>query len=484
MRWNLIERQWNWMDDGVLTYALCAMRAVWVWLLLHLAARAFTPTRGDWIALPTVFGLLALSTLLSQYGIFRMKSDAGAALLVSFGGLVAVGLALYFGIGVDRAPLWDERWLRAMPDDVATSFVVLSVAVWLWRWGILTGRELVLYDVFSFNFTIGVFAFVIALAVAFGTNLVSLYELVLPLLLFFAIGLGTLALSSLQDARRFEGARTGQQIALNRFWLGTVGAIIGALLLGGLLLTQLFAPEYLAGVLSILAIGRDWIARLLFLILVIVAFIIFAILEFFARFLPPLNVSSNVQNIQTPPSFAEQFKDLEQRATASPSPEVYLVLQTIAGILIAGAIILIFALAFRRFRYLDKEEIEETRETIFSFDLMKEQLAQLFRRKGDEDTATAPFVSIVGDDPRAQIRRTYQTLLAWATERGVPRAPGMTPDEYATRLSGALQLHSEPIALITAAYVLTRYSTNEVSTNQAAQVARAWKQIVQVDGTT
>jgi len=477
MRWNLIERQWNWMDDGVLTYALCAMRAVWIWLWLHLAARALTPTHGDWIALPTVFGLLALGTLLSQYGIFRMKSNARAALLVSSAGLVAVVLSVYFAVGTERAPLWDARWLRAILDNIAASLVVLSIAVWLWRWGILTGRELVLYDVFLFNFTIGVIAFVIALGVAFGMNLVSLYELVLPLLLFFAIGLGTLALSSLQDARRYEGGRTGQQIALNRYWLGTVGAIIGAVLLGGLLLTQLFAPEYLSGILTMLTVILGWMAQLLFLVAVIVSYIVFAIFEFFARFFPSLNLS-NLQKIQPPPNYAEQFKDLEHQSSSSPSPEVYLALEIIAGILIAGAIILIFALAFRRFLYLDKEEIEETRETIFSFDLVKEQLAQLFKRKGGKDKATAPFVSIIGDAPRAQVRRTYQALLAWAASRGVPRAPGQTPNEYLMLMDQGLHLYIEPISIITDAYVQARYSIAPIPADRAEGVMRAWQIIV------
>jgi len=474
---NLIERQWNWMDDGVLTYALAALRAVWVWLLLHLAARAITPTRGDWIALPMILALLVFSTLLSQYGIFRVKSDARAAWLVAVGGLVAVGIALYLSSSA-RVPLWDARWVRAALDDPAPSVVALIVAVALWRWGILAGRERVLYDVFAFNFTLGVLAFIVALAVAFGTTWVSLYELVLPLLFFFAIGLGTLALSSLQDARRYEGGRTGQQIALNRYWLGTVGAIIGALLLGGVLLTQLFAPEYLTGILDALAIVLGWLAQILFWMLVVVTFVIFAILEFFARLFPSFQSSARSPEIQTPPSLIEQFKDLEQRAAQGPSPEVYAVLQILAGLLLAGTILLIFVWAFRRFRYLDEEEIEETRETIFSFDLMREQLAQLFRRPRAEPPR-APFIAIVGDEPRAQIRRTYQALLAWAEARGVPRAPGMTPFEYLHALERELGVERQALAVITRAYAEARYHSAPIARERAQEVERAWQRIAQ-----
>lgn len=464
------------MDDGVLAYALAAMRAVWVWMLIHLAARAITPTRDAWMTLPTILALLVFSTLLSQYGIFRMKSDAGAVLLVSFGGLVAVIIALYLSVSGVRAPFWDARWLAALFDDPVPSVVVLIVAMVLWRWGILAGRERVLYDTFAFNFALGVMAFVVALAVAFGTNVVSLYELVLPVLFFFAIGLGTLALSSLQDARRYEGGRTGQQIALNRYWLGTVGMIIGTLLLGGVLLTQLFAPDSLAGVLNALTLIVNWLVQILFLVLVVVTFVIFTILEFFARLFPPLQLSSRLQELRA--RLFEPLPEWEQQVTREPSPAVYAVLQILAGVILAGVIVLIFAWAFRRFRYLDEEDIEETRETIFSFDLVREQLAQLLRRPRTE-SPRAPFVALDADDPRAQIRRTYQALLAWAGAQGVPRAPGMTPYEYVGALERELGVDRAALTFITRAYVEARYSVASVDATRAHEVARAWQQIVQ-----
>ncbi|MCX7840585.1 MAG: DUF4129 domain-containing protein, partial [Anaerolineae bacterium] len=398
-----------------------------------------------------------------------------AVLLVSFGGLAAVLIALYLSTGT-RVPLWDARWLGALLDDPAPSVVVLVVAIVLWRWGILAGRERVLYDTFAFNFALGVMAFVIALAVAFSTNVVSLYELVLPVLFFFAIGLGALALSSLQDARRYEGGRTGQQIALNRYWLGTVGVIIGALLLGGVLLTQFFAPDYLAGILNVLTLILNWLAQILFLVLIVVTFVVFTILEFFARLFPSLQISSRAQDLRTPTLF-EPFKDWEQ-ATHAPSPQVYAVLQILAGVILAGVIVLIFAWAFRRFRYLDEEEIEETRETIFSFDLVREQLAQLLRRPRAE-SSRAPFVALDADDPRAQIRRTYQALLAWADARGVSRAPGMTPYEYARALEREPGIDRAALTFITRAYVEARYSAASVDATRAQEVARAWQQIVQ-----
>ena len=351
MALNLADREWNWIDDGVLPYALDAMRAIWVWLIFHLWARGLTPTRGDWLAPFTVFGLLAASTLLAQYGAFRAKTGVRATLLVAFGGLGAVMFALYLAVGLGRFAPWDMRWFGALAEDPLITAVVLIVAVWLWRWGIVTGREPLLYDAFAFHFAFGVLVFVAALAIAYAAAIVPLVELLLPLLLFFAIGLGALAVSSLQSARRFEQQQTGQWFALNRYWLGIVGAVIGALLVGGVFLSQFFAPEAMASILSGLAVLLDLLARLLYWVVLVAAFVVFTIFDLVARVLPTVDLSSNSPVIATPPNLADQFKDLRQQP-AGLAPEAYLVFQMIAGALIAAFIILIFALAFRRFKVL------------------------------------------------------------------------------------------------------------------------------------
>jgi hypothetical protein len=157
--------------------------------------------------------------------------------------------------------------------------------------------------------------------------------------------------------------------------------------------------------------------------------------------------------------------------------------QILAGVLLLVAVILIFALAFRRFKTLFKDEVEESREIIFSMDLLKEQLAQLLGRRTKANAAPPePFVCIEGDDPRAQIRRTYQALLAWAAAQGVPRSPGQTPGEYLSSLDQVLPSYIDPISTITTAYVQARYSAALISPALADQVVHAWQAIVQANG--
>lgn len=472
--------KWNWIDEGLLPYAMAAMRAVWVGLLARLLSRGLMPDRPDLITPFMVFGLLAASIACTQCGVYVIKSRWRSVVLIVSGGLVAIALSLYLGLEASRSAIWEPGWLTFLARQPAATGVILVMAVWLWWWGILTGRQRVYYDPLTADFSGGLIMLGIGAAVAYATRLVALSQVVLSLVLFFAIGLAATAIANLQSARRFEGSRASQPLAINRYWLITVGVVIGAVLVAGLLLGQLFAPGVMTWMLEKLAIVWGGLTWLILMALVLVSYPLFALLEWLGRL---VHIGDNPGETVLPsslPDFAKQFEDIQPGHTDIP-PQVYLSLQVMVGILVAAAIVLIFALAFRRFKTLLEEDVEETRELILSVDLLKEQLAQLFRRKAKAASIeTAPFVSIAGDDPRAQVRRAYQSLLAWAAERGVARQPGQTPIEYVASVSDTLPLAAESVSTITAVYVQARYGPGSVSAADSAQVLRAWERIVQL----
>ena len=474
----LTDYKWNWIDDGLLPYALAAMRAAWVGLLVHLWSRGVMPYRPDLIAPFLILGLLAASTAITQLGVYVVKTNRRAVALIVMSGLAAIALTLYLGLGAGRPALWDGRWLGLLRQDLAATIITALIAVWLWWWGILTGRERVYYDLFTADFTWGMLMLAVGAAVAYATRAIPLLDVLLAFIPFFAIGLATMAIANLQSARRFEGSRTDQTLALNRYWLGTVGVVIVAVLLAGLLLSQMFAPEAMAWILARLVTVWEWLTRLLVFVWVIVAYPILVLFEWLVKFVSQRRSPNDQPPISPPTSFAEQFKDLEQGRPSAIPPGVYVSLQVLAGILAVAVIVLIFALAFRRFKTLLEEDVEETREMIFSMDLLKDQLAHLFGRKGQANgVAPEPFVSIVGDDPRAQIRRTYQAMLAWAALQGLPRPPGQTSSEYVSSLNNALPAYGEPISILTAAYLRARYSAVPISSASAEQALRAWDTI-------
>ncbi|MBN1889543.1 MAG: DUF4129 domain-containing protein [Thermoflexales bacterium] len=481
-QFTLTDYKWNWVDDGLLPYALAAMRALWVWLLVHLFSLSLMPYRSDLIPLPWVFGLLAMSTALTQVGVYVIKSNWRAILLIALGGLGAVALTLYIGLGSGRPAIGDLGWFSRLLQDQEASISTLVVAVWLWWWGIRAGRERVYYDALVNDFAWGALMLAFAGATAYATRLGALRVAVFTLSSFFAIGLGALAIANLQSTRRFEGSRTEQTVAFNRYWLGTVGVVIGALLLAGLILSQLFAPDIMMWILAKPAAVLGWLVHLLVFAWVLATYPLFLLLEWLASIVRQQIDPTEQPSTPSLPSFADQFEGLEQSQPTAVSPELYVALQGLAGVLLVALVALIFALAFRRFRTLLEEDVEETRESILSLDLLREQLAQLFgRKKKGDGVEPEPFVSIAGDEPRAQVRRVYQALLAWAAARNMPRPPGLTPSEYSLWLGDTLLNHREPIAAITRIYQQARYSTAPILPTHVEEASRAWALIAEAD---
>ncbi len=475
MSLKLNERKWHLVDDGILPYALAAMRSLWVWPLLHLWTVGMAPEIGDLLTWPAVYGLLALSTLIAQVAVFRVRADRRAMLLVAFSGLAALFLTLFFGPGHGRVAPWHLRWLA---EDVFAVLTTLLATVWLWWWGLIAGRETLHYETYAGNFALGTGALGLVAIITYATHRQPLATLLGPVLAFFAVSLCTLAIASLRSARRFE--REDPTFRVSRYWVITVAGVTAALLVAGLLLAQLFTPEVIRRLLDALALLTSVLARVIYWVAVAIAWVFFALFGWLLKLVRVRRESRDEEApLQMPANLVEQLKSLDQQP-AGLSPELFLILRVVAGVLIVVAVLVIFALAFRRFRTYFEEDVEEERESVLSLDLLKAQLTELFRRKV-RTPAPPPFAVVAGDDPRAQIRRTYQALLGWAAQHDLARPAGMTPEEYLGLVGQAQPDHRPALALITAAYVQARYSLDPVPHAVAEETARAWELIARGD---
>jgi hypothetical protein len=475
-----VDRSWRAIDDGVLPYALALLRATWVWLLLHIWS-AWLNLPADVLPAWVIGACLVLGTAAAQVGRCRLERQWQDVGLVTIGGLLVVAAGLQAGLGNGYAP-GDARWAAAIfGSPLATLFTAL-VAGGLWAWGALAGRARLFYETYARNFAVGLVG--LALAVAVGQGLpaggalrVTSGQTLLAALAYFGLGLGTLAIASIQATRQSERRRSQQSFHLSRYWLGMVAAVVGALLLAGLALAQLFTPGVVQAILSGLGLVIDVLARLLLILIYVLSYPFLALADWLRRTLGPAKQPDRPQPLQPMPPLAEQFRDLQQPPPAV-SPELYMLLRILAGVLIVAVAVLVFVLIYRRARglFAGDEDEDETREMLGSAGLLRAQLADLFGRRPAANQPP-PFAPIAGDDARARVRRTYQALLAWAVEQGVPRLPGLTPDEYAVLLGQARPVHRAPITVITDEYVGARYGLGPVSEESAARAARAWAEM-------
>ena len=129
-------------------------------------------------------------------------------------------------------------------------------ARWLWRpcrsslaqlyaWlnGIRLGQAAIGHHTVAGTFYTGVLALAALLLFNTLTPVYTGRDVLLPVLLFFTLGLCGLALTSLRRLRAQQRTVTLTQVALTRYWLATALAVIALLIFVGLAMAQIPRPR-------------------------------------------------------------------------------------------------------------------------------------------------------------------------------------------------------------------------------------------------
>jgi hypothetical protein len=394
-------------------------------------------------------------------------------------GLVSVAGALWLTYGSAGFPgqFWHNltHWGASLPVEV----VLLVAAVYLWRRGIVLGRSALPYTDLENAFYLGIGALA-ALLIANGLyQLLSPAEAAGPVLVVFLSGLSALALASFERFRRQQKEIAGTAPALSRHWLLTIGNVIGAILVGGLLLAGAVSPDLLRGLLGSLAVLLTPLVSLgLGLITASLFWVLYPLAEAFVRALVHLQellrslfgLSGDIAEPAT--------RSVIQDAVAAflNSPVIKATGGGLTMILVLATVALAFWLVVRRFARLPGRDVDETRENLLTRELIAAQLSALWPARRQREEPAPSFLPVDGpdDDPARRIRRAYQDLLDWAQVEGQARAPGQTPDAYGQRLAVVWPGEAEAIKALTAAYIPARYGgTAEAPTAETAQRAEA-----------
>ncbi len=385
-----------------------------------------------------------------------------ATLWISFGGHFPFG---YFG------NLFN--WGASL---IPPELLVLIAAVFLWWRGITIGRDDDMHDTAERVFYNGIVALGLLVIIDNLHPSLSLDNALWPILFYFAIGLGDLALAGVEQDRLIQNKAAGASFGLNRYWLATAAGVIGLVILAGLAVAALIAPETFNLVVAIFGPVVDLLALGLLLLFTAITYALFWLFEPLLRILSAfLWQILRRFNLGQPPD-PGQFSAEEMVQTIMNMPLIKAATQTIAILLIVLIVTLVFWLAVRRLLLLTNQNaVEETRESIFSGDLLLRQLKNLFARKGKPPLPGPPYLSLTGprDDPRLIVRRAYQSMLDWAKAAGRPRAPKQTPIMYADSLTQSAPQHGDAIATLTRAYLTARYAADAPSLEDARQAEAA-----------
>jgi hypothetical protein len=421
------------VDQAAIPLWLLALSAVGYWWIGRRSARW-------WYGLETLFAIALC---------------VGASLL-------AILLA-YFANSPSN--VLDISWLTGLENDLvahgsAVSRAVLIVGIFAylgWR-AVSTGRRPP--DVsgakrrFTFSFAALVLATVTLVALPAGPR--SLVGGLLVLLLPADVFAGLLA-SALARRQEAQAARAESAQIDSRRWMGAALILSGLVVLIALALGALINLDGISALLGHLGPVGQFLDNALNGTILLLERIFSTLFDGFAEWLRQLIRSGGRPTVQQPP----QPTPVGQGVKDSNLVRWRFLVLAVMSVFVSLALIL---LAYGFMRLLRREEeappddaIDEERSALDGGALLREQMRDLFGRfqRGPRD-APDPL-------PAGSIRRLYRDVLAAAAKRGLGRMKAETPDEFASRLAGAVGDGAEQadVATLTEAYDTARYGERE-----------------------
>jgi hypothetical protein len=470
--------RWNWIEDWLLPPAIAVLNSAWLGLWVLWSVRAVPPEMAAPPVSPLALWLLFLAAaLVTRRLVYSDEPSVNPRLALAGLGVLAVFAVtwLTFGFGGERG------YFAALVDwgnFISPVFVGVLACAFMWWRGIVLGRTQLPHE----NLERAFYGGILAMAILFAANqyrpLIAAGEALLAALTFFATGLGSLSLVSITRARRLEESETGHWLALNRYWLTTVGGVIGSILLGGLLAASLLSPD------TFTRLNQAFMAMVNFFT---VAFVVYVgTLVFLMAWLlqPLMELLAGVMHGTPLSMFAPpQWQETTERTATffERYPILNTARQGLVLLVIVVGLGLLFWWAVRRFNRLTRKDTDETRESIATRDLLIQQLLNLFRRKPPAPPEPAPFLALAGprDDPRLMVRRAYQAMLAWALSLSLPaRRAGQTPQAYAEIIAQSLPQGRPDLDVLTLAYLAARYAAEGPSLEEARSAQGAVRQLL------
>jgi len=306
-------------------------------------------------------------------------------------------------------------------------------------------------------------------------DLLPARELVISLLTFVVSALLTLALVGASDAIQQGGAEAGISLPVSRYWLVAVVIVIAAILVGAWLISALIAPDALRQLIALLRPVWNVLGQILYYILLPFIYILFWLLGPLLRLFEGLGQEQVPEPVVTPEP-EEELEEIERVVHELP-PQLDAILRIVLAVAIVVFVVWLITLALRRRQPNRHAEVLESRESVFSWDLLRDQIRSLFRRA--RPAPAPPFFVPLGntDDPRLAIRAAYQRLLALAIEQGLPRLRAQTPSADLVQLSERWPEQHDALRLVTENYIIARYRPDPPTMAQAEATTQAVERI-------
>lgn len=284
-----------------------------------------------------------------------------------------------------------------------------------------------------------------------GHHALASAKLAVPVAIICSVGL--VASSEIMAARETATRRGGKAPEWGR-WLTIAAAIAGVIAIVALIIAVILGPDGMRTIIDgILRLGY-WLALGIGYALFGIVYVVYWIIYGIYWVLHPL--FGNLKMPQPPQAQqpAQQNQNqLQQHPPAPLSHEWIMLARWIGvglGVLIAAFVI--YRMTHARARTAEATDRDESRESMFSADLARRQLRDLFRRHGRDRHKPLDLSQPPGD-----VREAYRYLTVLAARQGLGREESETPRTYATRLTATWTDVHDPVTDLTGRYQRVRY---------------------------
>ncbi|MBA2470310.1 MAG: DUF4129 domain-containing protein [Chloroflexia bacterium] len=265
---------------------------------------------------------------------------------------------------------------------------------------------------------------------AAGDSALAAARFAAPLLLIASLAL--VAGAELESTRKLAIRRGGQPPGWGR-WARLVGGLAAGVLLLTLLVLVILSPEALGAIVGGIAAAARAVGWVLAYVLFAVVWTLYQVAVFVTRIIEW--IFGDIFGPLSPPEMPAQ-QPAEMEPIVMEDREVgqweYAILLRWVALFIAVAVvaIILFRITRKSQAADDDGAVDEHRDSVFSADLAKQQLRDLFRRRQRE--AKPPRLDL--DRPPESVRETMVYLETLAARQGVGRRKAETPDDFAARL--------------------------------------------------
>jgi hypothetical protein len=415
-----------------------------------------------WLTLLTLLWSFLLSLYLQTIR-FSLNLRGGVGLVISVASLIFLA-DLSHGLGF--LPI-DTILIGAWVDAVTFTITLAFLTVLWWRGGALAHDDMNL-DTIRGSFQWGMAVMVIGVLIdAFTDWNVTSGVFILS---FFGVGLAGLSLA------RFSWESLDSQ-PMSRDWLIPIGVTVGGVLLLGLIISGLGlggADVLVRSIFRMIGTVGLWILRPVLLGLGLIA----AALVSFGNWLASILGGGDLEGLELAQAQIRQFHEsLEDTGRGGPSTLLVALLKGVAFFSVAAVGgWLLFRLFRHRRLWRQATAVEETRESLFTWEKAKKDLGTMLNDWLSGVLPGAKDRQHALPDP-TDPREAYHSFLVLATQAGHPRQEWQSPKEHQNSLGWALP--AEPVGRIVDGFQLTHYGRTEVAPQEMQRLLGDWYSIRQ-----